>query len=168
MMGTRSGDVDPSLVFHVMHKEDLTEHQAMTMLNKHSGLYGVSGISNDMAELLDQEAKGHERARLAIDMFCYRVRKAIGAYLAALGGADAVIFSGGIGENAPIVRARCVTGLAPFGVALDAAKNDEAVKGREGDVSAADSAVRTLVVPTNEELVIARDTLRLVLGILPP
>jgi len=168
LMGTRTGDIDPSVVFHVMHKEELTERDVTVLLNKQSGLLGVSGLTNDMRELLAAEADGNARAKIAIDMFCYRVRKAIGAYLAALGGADAVIFSGGIGENAPIVRARCVTGLAPFGVALDAAKNDEAVKGREGDVSAADSAVRTLVVPTNEELVIARDTLRLVLGILPP
>jgi len=168
LMGTRSGDVDPSLVFHLMHKEDLTEHQATAMLNKHSGLYGVSGISNDMAQLLAEEGKGNERARLAIDMFCYRVRKGIGAYLAALGGADAIVFSGGIGENAPAVRARCVAGLRSLGVALDAAKNDAAVQGREADVSAGDATVRTLVIPTNEELVIARDTLRLVLGILTP
>jgi acetate kinase len=168
LMGTRSGDVDPSLVFHVMHKEDLTEYQATTMLNKHSGLYGVSGISNDMAELLAEEANGVERARLAIDMFCYRVRKAIGAYLAALGGADAVVFAGGIGENAPAVRARSVAGLEPFGLALDPARNQAAVKGLEADVSAEGARVRTLVIPTNEELVIARDTLRLVLGILTP
>src|SRR5207247_10234792 len=101
MMGTRSGDVDPALVFYVMHKEDLTEYQATTMLQKHSGLYGVSGISTDMAELLREEEQGNPRAKLAIDLFCYRVRKCVAAYCGALGGADAVIFTAGIGENAP-------------------------------------------------------------------
>jgi acetate kinase len=168
LMGTRTGDLDPSLVFYIMHKEDLTEAQATTMLNKHSGLYGVSGISNDMAQLLQEETKGNERARLAVDIFCYRVRKTIGSYIAALGGADAVIFSGGIGENAPAVRARSLEGLGALGIAIDPAKNECAVKGREADISADDARVRTLVIPTNEELLIARDTLRLVLGIPAP
>jgi acetate kinase len=164
LMGTRSGDLDPALIFHIMHKEDLTEHQASTMLNKHSGLYGISGLSNDMAELLAQEAKGHERAKLAIDMFCYRLRKYIGAYAAVLGGLDAVIFTAGIGENAPPVRARSLEGLEFLGIRVDAAKNAAAV-GKEADVATADSKVRVLVIPTNEELIIARDTLRLVEGV---
>ncbi len=163
MMGTRSGDLDPALLFHVMHKEDLTEHQASTMLNKHSGLYGVSGISNDMAELLAEEAKGNERARLAIDMFCYRVRKYVAAYLGVLGGADAVIFTAGIGENAPSIRARALDGLQYAGIELDAAANAGTVA-REGDISAPGARVRALVIPTNEELLIARDTVRLVGG----
>ncbi len=163
LMGTRTGDIDPSVVFHVMHKEDLSEHQATTLLNKHSGLQGVSGLSGDMRELLDAEAKGDERAKLAIDMFCYRVRKTVAAYAGAMGGMDAVIFTGGIGENAPAVRERSLAGLEFMGVRLDAARN-AAVRGTEADVSADGAGVRTLVIPTNEELIIARDTLRLVVG----
>ena len=165
LMGTRTGDLDPSIVFHVMHKEDLTEHQATTLLNKHSGLYGVSGISNDMAQLLAEEAKGHERAGVAIEMFCYRVRKYVAAYAAALGGVDAVIFAGGIGENAPAIRARSLAHLEFMGIRVDPERN-AAVVGREGEIGAAGAAVRVLVIPTNEELLIARDTLRLVEGVL--
>jgi acetate kinase len=161
-MGTRTGDLDPSVLFHVMHKEELTEHETTTMLNKHSGLFGVSGVSNDMLELEKAEAQGNERAKLAIDMFCYRVRKYIGAYAAAMGGVDAVVFTGGIGENSPIVRARTMAGLEFMGAVIDPARNDAAVKGAEADISTTDAKVRTLVIPTNEELIIARDTLRLV------
>ncbi len=161
IMGTRSGDLDPSLAFHLLHAEDLDEHQLSAMLNKHSGLYGLSGISGDMRELLAEEAKGHERAKLAIDAFCYRLRKYIGAYMAALGGLDALIFTGGIGENAPAIRARTLAGLGDLGLELDTAAN-EAVVGREARISAAASRTAVLVIPTNEELLIARDTVRLV------
>lgn len=163
LMGTRCGDLDPGVIFHVMHAEDLSEHQLTTMLNKHSGLYGISGVSNDMRELLEAEAKGHERAKLAIDMFCYRLRKYVAAFAGAMGGVDAVIFTGGIGENAPAIRERALAGLEFVGLRLDPAKNAAAV-GREADVSAEGAAVRTLVIPTNEELIIARDTVRLVAG----
>ncbi len=164
LMGTRTGDLDPSVLFHIMHKEDLTEHEANTMLNKHSGLFGVSGLSNDMLELEKAEAQGNERAKLAIDMFCYRVRKYIGAYAAAMGGVDAVIFTGGIGENSPIVRERTMAGLEFLGAVMDPVRNEAAIRGTEADISATDAKVRTLVIPTNEELIIARDTLRLVKG----
>lgn len=163
LMGTRSGDLDASVVFHVMHEEDLTEHQVTTMLNKHSGLFGLSGVSNDMRELLAEEAKGHERAKLAIDLFCYRLRKYVAAYAGAMGGVDAVIFTGGIGENSPAIRARSLAGLEFMGIEVDAAKNDATI-GTEADVSAAGARVKTLVIPTNEELIIARDTVRLVAG----
>jgi acetate kinase len=162
LMGTRTGDLDPSVLFHVMHKEDLTEHEVTTMLNKHSGLFGVSGVSNDMLELEKAEAQGNERAKLAIDIFCYRVRKYVGAYAAAMGGLDAVIFTGGIGENSSLVRARTMAGLEFLGATIDPARNEAAVRGAEADISATDAKVRTLVIPTNEELIIARDTLRLV------
>jgi len=168
LMGTRCGDLDPAVLFYVMHKEDLTEYEASTMLNKHSGLFGVSGLSNDMLELVEAEAQGHERAKLAIDIFCYRVKKYIGAYAAAMGGADAVIFTGGIGENSPIVRARSTAGLEFMGARVDPALNEAAIKGKEADISTADAKVRTLVIPTNEELIIARDTLRLMKGKLQP
>jgi acetate kinase len=163
MMGTRCGDLDPSVVFHVMHKEELSEQQATALLNKHSGLAGVSGLSNDMRELLAEEANGHERAHLAIEMFCYRLRKYVAAYAGAMGGVDAVIFTGGIGENAPAIRERSLAGLEFMGLRLDPERNRAAV-GQEAEISAAGSAVRTLVIPTNEELLISRDTLRLVEG----
>jgi acetate kinase len=163
IMGTRCGDLDPGVIFHVMHAEELSEHQMTTMLNKHSGLVGISGVSNDMRELLEAEAKGHERAKLAIDMFCYRLRKYIAAFAGAMGGMDAVVFTGGIGENAPAVRERALAGLEFMGLRLDPDKNAAAV-GREADVSLEGAPVRTLVIPTNEELIIARDTVRLVEG----
>jgi acetate kinase len=164
LMGTRCGDLDPAVIFHIMHKEDLTEQQASTLLNKHSGLYGVSGLSNDMAELLAAEAKGHEGAALAIAIFCYRVRKYVAAYAGVMEGVDAIIFTGGIGENAPRVRELSLAGLAFMGVAVDPARNAAAV-GKEADISTDGARVRTLVIPTNEELIIARDTLRLVEGV---
>jgi acetate kinase len=163
LMGTRAGDLDASLVFHILHAEDLDEHQLTAMLNKHSGLYGLSGISGDMREILAEEAKGHERARLAIDAFCYRLRKYIGAYVAALGGLDALIFTGGIGENAPAIRARALAGLGVLGLEIDEGANDAAI-GREARISTAASRAAVLVIPTNEELLIARDTVRLVDG----
>ncbi len=165
LMGTRCGDLDPAVLFYIMHKEDLTEHQATTMLNKHSGLYGISGISNDMVELLAAEEKGHERAKLALDLFCYRVRKYVAAYAGAMGGVDAVIFTGGIGENAPPIRARALAGLEFMGIRVDPGRNAAAV-GKEAEVSPPDAPVKVLVIPTNEELIIARDTLRLVEGVL--
>jgi acetate kinase len=161
LMGTRAGDLDPSLVFHILHAEDLDEHQLMAMLNKHSGLYGLSGVSGDMRELLAEEAKGHERAKLAVDTFCYRLRKYIGAYMAALGGLDALIFTGGIGENSPVIRARTLAGLGGLGLDLDEGANAAAV-GREACISKPASRSAVLVIPTNEELLIARDTVRLV------
>jgi acetate kinase len=163
IMGTRCGDLDPGVLFHLMHVEDLSEQQLTTLLNKHSGLQGISGVSNDMRELLEAEAKGHEQAKLAIDIFCYRLRKYIAAYAGVMGGVDAVIFTGGIGENSPAVRQRSVAGLDFMGIRVDPTKNVAAI-GREADVSADGATVRTLVVPTNEELIIARDTVRLVAG----
>lgn len=163
LMGTRTGDLDPAVVFHVMHKEDLSEHQVTTLLNKHSGLQGVSGISGDMRELLDAESRGDERAALAIEMFCYRVRKYVAAYAGAMGGLNAVVFTGGIGENSPAVRERSLAGLDFIGLRVDPALNAKAV-GVEADVSAAGATARALVIPTNEELIIARDTFRLVVG----
>ncbi len=167
LMGTRAGDLDPSVVFHVMHAEDLSEHQATTMLNKHSGLFGVSGLTHDMRELLQAESQGNERAKLALDLFCYRVRKYVAAYAGAMGGLDAVIFTGGIGENAAPIRARSLQGLEFMGLGVDAAKNAAAI-GREADVSAEGASARTLVIPTNEELLIARDTVRCVEGVAGP
>ncbi len=163
LMGTRSGDVDPAAVFHLRRKEGLDEEQASTILNTRSGLLGLSGVSNDMREILAEEARGNERARLAIEVFCYRVRKYVAAYAGAMGGADAVIFAGGIGENAPSIRERSLAGLAFMGIGVDVSRNASTI-GREGEISPPGSPVRVLVIPTNEERLIARDTLHLVSG----
>ncbi len=168
LMGSRCGDLDPAVIFYIMHKEELTEQQASTMLNKHSGLYGISGISNDMREILAEEAKGNERARLAIDVFCHRLKKYIAAFAAVMGGADAVIFTGGIGENAAPIRERSVRGLEFAGIRVDSARNAAIVGGKEGEISPDGTPVRVLVIPTNEELIIARDALRLIEGVLQP
>ncbi|HET7583749.1 MAG TPA: acetate kinase [Gemmatimonadaceae bacterium] len=165
VMGTRSGDVDPAILDYLAAKEGMSLHEIEGMLNKQSGLLGVSGLTNDMRELL-AEAEEHDdrRARLAIDLFCYRARKYIGAYLAALGGADAVIFAGGVGENAPDVRARIVDGLGWLGLTLDAHANARTTGGAEGRVSTDGSRPEVWVIPTDEELLIARDTFRVVHG----
>ncbi len=163
VMGTRSGDLDPSVVEFLHHKEGLDFQEIDMLLNKQSGLLGLSGLTNDMRELLSEE-KAHQdrRARLAIEIFCHRIRHYIGAYLAQMNGADALVFTGGIGENSAEIRARVCAELGFLGIALDAAKNTAAVDGQEGDISAEGARVRTYVIPTNEELLIARDTVRCV------
>jgi acetate kinase len=167
VMGSRSGDLDPSVILHVMAKEELSINEATTLLNKHSGLYGISGISGDMRELMGECRAGNERAKLAIDVFCYRVKKYIGAYCGVLGKVDGLIFTGGIGENAPMVRAQSCSRLGFYGVELDPTKN-EATVGTEGEISTATSMTRVFVIPTNEELLIARDAVRAVLGVPQP
>jgi acetate kinase len=157
VMGTRSGDLDPAIIMHVMRKEELGPWEVNALLNKHSGLIGVSGVSNDMRSLLDAEAKGDERARLAVDVFCYRLKKYVAAYVGALGGVDGLAFAGGIGENAPVVRERSLAGLAALGLELDPERNRSA-RGQDADIGRAGSRGRVFVVPTNEELLIARDT----------
>jgi acetate kinase len=164
VMGSRSGDLDPAILLHVMSKEELGAAELNALLNKHSGLLGISGLSNDMRKLLEAEATGNERAKLAVDLFCYRLRKYIAAYVGVLGGLDALVFTGGIGENAPAVRARSVEGLASMGIAIDPGLND-AARGREAEIGRAGAACRVQVLPTNEELLIARDTYRIVRGL---
>lgn len=169
VMGTRSGDLDPAILDYVAGKEGVSLPEIEGLLNSQSGLLGVSGLTNDMRELLAEEAEhGDRRARLAIDIFCYRARKYIGAYLAAMNGADAIVFTGGIGENAPSIRARICDDLAWLGVSLAAAKNAETMSGREARIDADGSRVQVWVVPTDEELLIARDTVRVILGIEHP
>jgi acetate kinase len=165
VMGTRSGDLDPAIVDFIATKEGLSAREVELLLNKQSGLIGISGLTNDMRELLD-EAREHDdrRALLAIEIFCYRVRKYIGAYLAAMNGADAVIFTGGIGENSPEVRARACEGLEWLGLELDAERNLAHAGGREGVISKAGARLAAYVIPTDEELLIARDTVRVVRG----
>ena len=163
VMGSRSGDLDPAILLHVMAKEELGAAELNALLNKHSGLIGLSGLSNDMRKLLEAEANGNERAKLAVDVFCYRLRKYVAAYVGVLGGLDALVFTGGIGENAPAVRARAVEGLHAMGIVVDPARN-EAARGREAEIAPQGSACHVQVIPTNEELLIARDTCRIVSG----
>lgn len=165
VMGTRSGDLDPAVLDYVAAKEGLSLGEVEGLLNKQSGLLGISGLTNDMRELL-AEAEEHDdrRARLAIELFCYRARKYIGAYLAALGGAQAVVFTGGIGENAAVVRAQICDGLAWLGLELDPTRNAGCVNGQEGRIDADGSRLEAWVIPTDEELLIARDSWRVVTG----
>lgn len=166
VMGTRSGDLDPAILDYVSAKEGLSLPEMEGVLNKQSGLLGISGLTNDMRELL-AEANEHDdrRAWLAIEMFAYRVRKYIGSYLAAMNGADAILFAGGVGENAASVRTMICDGLQWLGVELDAARNEALVGGGEGRISADGSRVEVWVIPTDEELLIARDTVRVVQGL---
>jgi acetate kinase len=161
VMGTRSGDLDPSILEHLAHKEGMSLSEIDNLLNKQSGLLGVSGLTNDMRDLLEEEsAHGDRRARLAVEIFCLRVKKYIGAYLARMNGADALVFTGGIGENAATVRARICSELDFLGIALDEKRNAACVNGAEGEIGRDGSRVKTYVIPTNEELLIARDTVR--------
>jgi acetate kinase len=164
VMGTRSGDLDPAIVNLIGRKEGLSSSEVDALLNTQSGLLGISGLTNDMREL-QAELKEHDdrRVRLAVEIFSYRARKYIGAFLAAMGGADAVVFTGGIGENAPEIRARICSDLEWAGLRIDAAKNQETI-GKEGVISAADAKLLAYAIPTDEELLIARDTVRVILG----
>lgn len=155
VMGTRSGDVDPAVVGHLAGQVGAPVSEIDRWLNERSGLLGVSGLTRDMRVLLEREP--HDaRARLAVEMFCYRARKYVGAYLAVLGGGDALVFTGGIGENAPAVRARITQGLDRLGIALDPERNARA-SGREAPIHAETARVSAWVIPADEELVIAQD-----------
>ena len=159
MMGTRSGSLDPSVVTYIMEKENLTPRQMDELLNKKSGVLGISGVSNDDRDIVNAVAEGHERAKLAQRMQFYQIRKYIGAYTAAMDGVDAIIFAGGIGENSPAIRRGVCDGMNYFGIKINP-EIDAKVKQIKGDVriSTDDSKVDVWVIPTNEELVIARDT----------
>jgi len=164
VMGTRSGDLDPAVVGLIATREGMSTSEVETLLNTQSGLLGISGLTNDMRELLS-ESKEHDdrRVRLAIDVFCYRARKYIGAYLAAMGGADAIVFTGGIGENSPEIRACICENMQWANLQIDTASNQQMVA-REGLISTEDSKLRAYAIPTDEELLIARDTVRVILG----
>jgi len=166
VMGTRAGDVDAAVLDYISVKEGLDLRGVENLLNKQSGLLGISGLTNDMRELLEEsEEHSDRRARLAIEIFCYRVRKYVGAYLAALGGADAIVFTGGIGQNAPVIRAKVMEGLGWMGLDVDA-KANAATRGQTaGRISSDESRLAAWVIPTDEELLLARDTVRMVLGL---
>jgi acetate kinase len=161
LMGTRSGDLDPGILEFLSHKEGMSFPDLMTMLNKQSGLLGISGLTGDMRDLLAEEHDNQDRrVRLAIDIFCLRVRQYIGAYFAEMGGADALVFTGGIGEHSPDVRARIAAGLGCLGLSLDTARNLAPVAARGLEISSPEARLKAYVIPTNEELLIARDTFR--------
>jgi acetate kinase len=160
-MGTRSGSIDPAIVQYLMLKENLAITQATEILNKKSGVLGISGVSSDFRDLLTAANEGNARARVALEIFTYNVKKTIGGYAAAMGGCDALVFTAGIGENHIVVRKMVSEGLGCLGLVLDPHKN-ESMNGCEGVISADDSLNKIMIVPTNEELVIAMDTMALV------
>ena len=161
LMGTRSGDLDPAIILHIMAREELSLHEANTLMNKHSGLSGISGISSDMREIEESALEGNSNSKLALDIYCYRLKKYIASYIGAMNGLDALIFTAGVGENSPTVRKQTCENFDFFGIGIDESKNKQAIA-IETDISSDDAKIRTLVIPTNEELVIARDTKRLV------
>ena len=157
VMGTRSGDFDPAIIFHLARVKKMTTDQADKLFNKQSGLMGLSGKSNDVRELIKLKESGNKDAALALEIFCYRLKKYIGSYMAVLGRVDAVVFTAGIGENSSFIRERTCEGLEPLGVGIDAKRNQVA-NGKETDVTADGMRTKVLVVPTNEEKLIAMDT----------
>lgn len=163
VMGTRSGDIDPAIIEYICSKEGATVQEAETILNSQSGLLGISGLTNDMRELISEAKENNDRrAKLAIEIFCYRTAKYIGSYLAAMNGADAIIFAGGIGEHSPYIRELICENLRWFGVEISAEINERTINGKEGVISTENSRPDIYVIPTDEELLIARDTVRLI------
>ncbi|MCL5674562.1 MAG: acetate kinase [Candidatus Omnitrophica bacterium] len=162
IMGTRSGDIDPGIMFYLAEKMNLDFKQLNNLLNKESGLLGLSGISNDFRDISREIKKGNERAMLSLEVFCYRMKKYIGAYLAVLGKTDAVIFTAGIGENVPLVRKKSLENMENFGIILDEEKNNATIP-KEREISRNNSPVKVFVIPTDEELRIAYDTYQFVL-----
>lgn len=159
-MGTRSGDIDPAIIEFLMEKEDMTIDQVNTMLNKKSGVLGISGVSSDFRDIEDAVSEGNERAQLALDKFNIRVKKYIGAYAAIMGGIDVLVFTAGVGENSPETRKEICEGLEFMGINLDKEANN--IRGKETVISKKESTAKVLLIPTNEELMIARDTKTLV------
>lgn len=159
MMGTRSGDIDPGAIFYIMKKEELTLHEIDSMLNKHSGLYGIAGAS-DMRDIEKGIANDDKLSKVAYDIYEYRIRKYIGAYIAAMNGVDAIVFTAGIGENTPSIRTTLCENLSCFGIIVDEEENKK--RGEDAEISTPESKIRVFVIPTDEELVIARDTAAIV------
>ncbi|HEX2695131.1 MAG TPA: hypothetical protein VHP61_05215, partial [Acidobacteriota bacterium] len=162
VMGTRCGSIDPALVPYIMEREKLGTKEVDSIMNKNSGMLGLTETSHDMREIEQEAAHGSERHQLALDIYCHTIKKYIGAYMAEMGRVDAIIFTGGVGENSRVVRRLVSAGLEEFGIVLDAAKNEA----NERVISS--GRVKIMVVPTNEELAIARDTLRILSSLEPP
>jgi len=163
VMGTRCGDVDPSIIDYLVHKEGVSAGEVINLMNKQSGLLGISGLTSDMRELLQEAFENDDRrAKLAVEIFCRRAKGYIGKYYAQMGGAQAVLFTGGIGENSPYIRARICDGLQCLGLKLDQEANERIHGGESGMISQANAKLKAYVFPTNEELLIARDTVRVI------
>ena len=160
MMGSRSGDIDPSAVTYLMEKTGMKPQEMAEYLNKQSGVLGITGISSDMREIESAAEEGNKRAKLALDMYNYRIKKYIGAYAAAMGGVDVIVWTAGVGENQTGTRLDACSGLEFLGIKMDAEANK--VRGKEAIISTPDSKVTVCVIPTDEELVIASDTEKLV------
>jgi acetate kinase len=161
IMGTRSGDLDLGVLMFIMNKEEIRVQEANTLINKHSGMLGISGISSDMREVEEAAKNGHKRSQLALKMYSYRIKKYIGAYCAAMGGMDMIVFTGGIGENDSRTRYEVCKKMDFLGINIDKEKNETMIGGKEGIISTEDSKVKVLVIPTNEELVIAQESVQL-------
>ncbi len=161
VMGTRCGDIDPAIIIYLMGKEDFSLRDISSLLNNQSGLEGISGVSNDMREILDEINNSNKRALIALEVFTYRLKKYIAAYAGAMGGIDVVVFTAGIGENVPRVREMACSNLDFMGIKIDVSKNEKCI-GKESDISSKDSRVKVFCIPTNEEIVIARDTARII------
>ena len=156
IMGTRSGEIDPAIIPFLMEKENMTAPQIDDYLNRRSGILGISGLSSDFRDLESAANRGDERSQLAIDLFAYKVKKYIGGYVAAMGGVDAIVFTAGVGENSPFMRDKICNGLEYLGTRIDPERNK--VRGKAQEISVKRANVKIFVIPTNEELVIARDT----------
>ncbi len=165
VMGTRSGDIDPEIIFYLQRK-GLKAAEISTLLNKKSGLLGVSGLSNDVRDLEEAAHDGHKRASLALDVFAYRIRKYIGSYMAILPGVDGIVFTGGIGENGWLMRERILNNLDHLGIQVDQIQN-RMIVGKEGEIQSPDSKLKVFVIPTNEEIAIANDTYQLSKNLIP-
>ncbi len=161
VMGTRAGDLDAAIVFHLVRKGYSIE-QLDAILNKKSGLLGISGVSNDVRDLEQHAKNGHKKAQLALDIFTYKIKKYIGLYFAVMNGCNGIVFTGGIGENAVQIRESILTGLDSLGIILDPDKNKKFVNGKEGEIQKMDSRVKIFVIPTDEEQAIAKDTFAIV------
>ena len=158
VMGTRCGDIDPAIVKFLAENENLSLKEVDDMMNKKSGVDGISGVSSDFRDLEKAEAEGNEKAKLALDMFVYSVRKFLGQYIVAMGGVDAIVFTAGIGENTPMMRKAILKNTEFLGIEVDDAKNEKAIRGAQMEISSNSSKVKVLVIPTNEELMIAKET----------
>ena len=157
MMGTRCGDLDPSVVNYLKYTLDITGHELDEILNKKSGLLGISGVSSDMRDVEKSASEGNDRAQLALDMLTYQIKKVVGSYIASMGGVDAIVFTGGIGEHDDVIRAKICHHMDWLGIRIDTDKN-KSIRGDVCEITAWGAKVRTLVIATNEELMIARDT----------
>ncbi|MCC5940521.1 MAG: acetate kinase [Balneolaceae bacterium] len=161
VMGTRSGDLDPSILFYIIEKEELQLNSLHSMLNRHSGLLGLSGYASDMRDLISEANNGDRRCQQAIDVFCYNIKKYVGSYMATLNGCDAILFTAGIGENSAYIRAKGLENLEGIGIELDKERNENVKPGEITKISTDSSSTEIYVVPTNEELVIAIDAAKI-------